>query len=206
MRLQRPNFRYLATCATLDEAKKVYRQKAQELHPDRPNGSLLEMQQLNVEWDYIVKAKPELPVVIGRQFTNKSANSSRPKNSSFDVNDMFYGFEAFKKAAAKAEAEEGRARMRRKEEERKRAAERPKTINRTELDYEIAKVVIDGLLAEAMELNKLKGSIYFSFVNFIKNDNYLTNRKQLEYIAIKLGYNSGWAYYKQEELKREGLV
>lgn len=219
MRLRRPDFKYLNECPTLEEAKKVYRQKAIELHPDKPTGSLVAMQQLNAEWDYIVKANPQLPVAVGRGFTAKSAaySNSNPNNvNNRSSNDIFSGFNAFKQTMEK-EAAERRQRQRREEERvwedlkdwAKHTAENMKkdrAANRTELDYEVAKVVIDGLLEEAVELNKMKGSIYYSFVNFIKHENYLTNRKQLEYIAIKLGYNSGWAYYKQEELKRQGLI
>lgn len=213
IRLRKPDFRYLATCTTLEEAKKTYRQKAQELHPDRPAGSLVEMQQLNIEWDYIVKAKPQLPVQEV-QFSGyaepRKTRRHKKQESSFNANDMFSGFEAFKRAAEMAEQERAWRREQEakhyKEQKTRQQAERPKTVNRVELDYDVAKVVIDSLLEEAVRLNKLKGSIYFSFVNFIKDNNHLTNRKQLEYMAVKLGYAIGWAFYKSEALKQEGLI
>jgi len=77
---------------------------------------------------------------------------------------------------------------------------------RVKLDWEIATAVIDSLYAEAMKKGYKLGSIAFNFVEFVQNNNYMTNKKQMEYIAVKLNYRSGWAYHQVQDLKKKGLA
>jgi hypothetical protein len=83
---------------------------------------------------------------------------------------------------------------------------RPKPVSRVVLEYEMATFIIDSLVAETTAAGKNVSATYFNFVDFITTNNYKTTRKQLDYLAIKLKYNSGWAYYKEQELKQKGLI
>jgi curved DNA-binding protein CbpA len=151
--LRKPNFKYLTNYSSIDEAKDKYKKLAISLHPDK-GGDLREMQQLNLEWDYIKKTN-YIPVV-NKSYENKCNFNSTPK--------------------------------------------------REKLDYEMAKYVIDSIFDGAIKSGKKVGITWFKFVEFLENNNYMTERKHLEYLAVKLKYSSGWAYYKSEELKQKGLI
>src|SRR5687768_6554510 len=43
--------KFFSTCSTIDEVKKLYRQLAKELHPDK-GGSVTDMQELNKEYSF----------------------------------------------------------------------------------------------------------------------------------------------------------
>jgi hypothetical protein len=156
-RIRKPDFRYLTSYKTLDEAKDLYKKKATVLHPDR-GGNVSDMQQLNSEWDYIKR-------------TNYIPSQFQPTAKTFTP-----------------------------------PVYRPKPVSKVVLEYEMATFIIDSLVTETTTAGKNVSATYFNFVDFITTNNYKTTRKQLDYLAIKLKYNSGWAYYKEQELKQKGLI
>jgi curved DNA-binding protein CbpA len=74
------------------------------------------------------------------------------------------------------------------------------------LDWDSFKFMIDAMLDSIRQTKKAEASLYFNFVDFLILNKLKTSRKQLEYIAIVLKYKSGWAFYKEKELKEQGLV
>ena len=163
--IKQPNtFKYLQYCSSKEEVKVKFKELALKLHPDK-GGNLADMQQLNVEYQYITKVNPMLPISVPaktyRQTYTTPKQQARPE---------------------------------------------PVYTQPSVLDWEDFKFTIDTLLEQIKTDKKNEASLYFTYIDFVIANGLKTNRKQLEYIAIKLGYKSGWAYYKEQELAKQKLI
>jgi hypothetical protein len=162
--MRRPVFKYLNYCSDKDEVKSKFKELALQFHPDR-GGNTSDMQQLNVEYQYINKVNPMLPIETPR-FTSRPFTQQQRTNT---------------------------------------PPPRP-TPPRPILEWDIFKATIDMMLASIKQAGKSENSLYFNYIDFLILNKLKTDRKQLEYIAIVLGYRAGWAFFKETELKKQGLI
>jgi hypothetical protein len=160
--MRRPDFKYLNYCSTKEDVKAKFKELALQFHPDR-GGDVREMQQLNVEYQYINKVNPLLPI-------DKPVFTQRPQQPP-----------------------------------RPNTPPPPPPITNI-LDWETFKMVVDTMLVQIKSAGKSETSLYFNYIDFIIANNLKTSRKQLEYIAIVLKYKSGWAFYKEQDLRKQNLI
>lgn len=182
--MQRPVFKFLNGVRSLEEAKTIFKQKALILHPDR-GGNTADFQQLNAEYQYVTKVKM-FPVIQQQPYTYTQRTYKQPE----------YKQQASPKQEAVNYAERAR----------RAAAERNKQETEKTLEWDIFKSMIDAMVTHAEAKKHNIGTVYFNYIEFLQNNEKKTTKRQLEYIAIKLGYASGWAYYKSIELKKSNLI
>ena len=198
--LRRPErFVYLQYCVSLEEAKKTYKEYAVKLHPDK-GGKLEDMQQLNVEWDYI-KQVPILPIVRKSYNSNPTPRPtppptpppSKPKPSTppKPKQPESTGFGKFYQQFTREE---------------ETYTSQNNTDNNVLSDEEF-EFIINGLYESAIKSKKRVGSVYFSFIDFVVEQNYTITTSQLKRIASKLGYAPGWVFFqKQDYLNKRNVT
>jgi hypothetical protein len=71
------NFKYFIGCLNLEEAKKVYKTKAKELHPDVSGKSDEEFKQLNSEYQYVTKHLP-FPIKVNKTYQRPQQTYKKP--------------------------------------------------------------------------------------------------------------------------------
>jgi len=200
--MRSPKFIFLIGVRSEEECKRVYREKALKLHPDK-GGNVEDMQQLNAEYQYAIKVKM-WPLFNATIRTNTHAFTRETQERARR--------EAARREAERREEQERVAKKQNDEFVRKarEAAERQKREQEKAkpevLDYELFKSMLLLMVETAKNSGKKLGSVWFNYVEFLQANNLKTTKRQLEYIGAVLGYAQGWAYFKYEELKKIKLV
>lgn len=204
MAIRRPaTFRYLQYATTLEEAKKLYKEYAVKLHPDK-GGELTEMQQLNIEWDYIKKV-PVLPISVRTTYSTprpqprtsspppppppRPQPKPRPQPTESKQENASRGFSKFYEEATK----------------REQANNTSNNNVGVPFDWDEFIFIIDGLFEDAVLRKKRAASVYYSFYDTLQSENKAVTTRQLNYIADKLGYKSGWVFFQKQELEKRNI-
>lgn len=205
MAIRRPaTFRYLQYAVTLEEAKKTYKEYAVQLHPDK-GGRLEDMQQLNMEWDYIKKV-PVLP--ISRRVdsyttprpqprptppppppSNPKPKQPRPESRNEKQENVNRGFSKFYQEHTS----------------RQNDSFSSNNVDSNTFDWDEFVFIIDGLFDDAVKRKKRAASVYYSFYDTLQQEGKDVTKKQLEYIATKLGYQKGWVFFQREILEGRNI-
>jgi curved DNA-binding protein CbpA len=226
---RRPDFKYLVGATSVEDARKIYKKKALELHPDR-GGSTEAFQQLNEEMTFIKEGNyVAYPIKLAsygsssgtkqyyyqtprerarnaaEEFAERMRQSEeRKRGDAEDRHNAWKQQQEFDEAARQARQHMA-DQAKKAEEQARKYKDEPKPI-RTPLEYGKFIDYMTAMKATIENKGYKKSSLWFKFKEFCMDRGYAIQKIHIEHICQYAGNNSGWVYFKWEECKSEKLV
>lgn len=206
MAIKRPAiFRYLQYAATLEEAKKTYKEYAVKLHPDK-GGKLEDMQQLNLEWDYIKKV-PVLPISIRSTYTPPRQQPTPPPPPPRPTPPRPKPRPESKYERTQENVNKGFNKFYQEQINKDKHTYNTSNSNvgSNPFDWDEFTFIVDGLFEQAVINKRRASSVVGSFYDTLEDEGRSVTTRQMNYIADKLGYKRGWVFFQREELNRRNI-